>query len=158
MTEATRPRLVLEPHAVTLHYPGAEGVRFHDAVLVLSNPSEETVENVALQLRVLQADTTLLDETVDLKALGATAGIAPRGSSSVSVFRALQHHVKGFGSKVNLFGYKAVLNWSFRVEASFTSRQGEHGAGAWNMEWRPAAEDPTLVEVVIVQINAHQKQ
>ena len=152
MTADNQLQIGLEPRAVTLRYPGAEGVQFHDAVLVLSNPTGVAAQEVGLHLRVLQAGTTLMDGPVDLAALGVTTEIAAGEALRLSVFRALQHHVRGFGSKVNMFGYKAVLNWSFRVEASLTPEQGEQEAGAWNVEWRPAAEDPALVEVDIVPV------
>ena len=141
--------ITLEPHPVTLHYPGAEGVRFHDAILVLPIPGDAKAQDVELRLRVQQADTVLLDGPVDLSALGVAAGITPGESVRLSVFRALQHHVRGFGSKVNMFGYKAVLNWSFRVEATFAAGQSGRGSGSWIVEWKPAEEDPSLVEVVI---------
>jgi hypothetical protein len=142
-------QISLERRPVTLHYPGAEGVQFHDAVLVVSNPAGAPAEGVGLHLRVLQGDKTLMDGPMDLAALGAATEIAAGEALRLSVFRALQHHVRGFGSKVNMFGYKAVLNWSFRVEASLTPGPGEHCAGAWNVEWRPAAGDLALVEVDI---------
>ena len=149
MATASPLHINLEPHPVTLHYPGAEGVRFNDAVLVLPIPSDAVAGDVALNLRVTQQDKTLVDGPVDLSALGVVANITPGQTARLSVFRALQHHVRGFGSKVNMFGYKAVLNWSFRVEATLTAGQTAPSSAVWDLEWRPAAEDPSLVEVVI---------
>ncbi|MDF1551739.1 MAG: hypothetical protein P1P84_01695 [Deferrisomatales bacterium] len=149
MTETVHIQISLERRPVTLHYPGADGVQFHDAVLVLSNPTGEAARDVGLHLRVLQGDAPLLDGPVDLSALGCQTEIAAGEALRLSVFRTLQHHVRGFGSKVNMFGYKAVLNWTFRVEASLSADQGEHRSGAWKVEWHPSAGDPALVEVDI---------
>jgi hypothetical protein len=124
-------------------------VEFHDAVLVLSNPAAEPAEAVVVHLRVQQGGTTLMEGPLDLPALGVETSLAPGQAARLSLFRALQHHVRGFGSKVNLFGYKAVLNWAFRVEASIRSGAGGRGEGAWDLEWRPAEGNPGRVEVGI---------
>ena len=52
---------------------------------------------------------------------------------------------RGFGSRVNMFGYKAALNWSYEIEASV--------AGADPLThtvcWVPSEEDANYVEVKI---------
>lgn len=152
MSPQDQIQIRLERHPVTLHYPGAQGVQFYDAVLVVANPGDGTANDVGLHLRVHQGAATLMDGPADLAALGVATEIAAGDSLRLSVFRALQHHVRGFGSKVNLFGYKAALNWTFRVEASLTADQGERSAGAWAVKWHPSEGNPALVEVDITPV------
>ena len=54
MASAPTLTLDLRPRPVTLHHPGAEGVRFHDAVFAVSNRGATPIEGVRLRLVVAQ--------------------------------------------------------------------------------------------------------
>ena len=76
MAAGQQLQVKVERRPVTLHYPGAEGVEFHDAVLVMTNPADEAAGDVGLHLSVRQDGKTLMDGAVDLVALGVSSEIA----------------------------------------------------------------------------------
>lgn len=143
--------LELQDHPVTLHHPGAEGVRFHDAVFVIRNEGSAPAEHIRLGLRIVQGSNVLADAVVDPTPVGMPATLSSGEAGRASLFRLLQQEVKGFGSKVNLFGYKAVLNWTYEVSATAVMKgQAPAAEGrTWQVCWRPSEATEDLVEVDI---------
>lgn len=142
----------LEKRPVTLHYPGAEGVVFEDATFVIRNEGAVQTEVIGLRMHVTQEDKVLLDGIVDLDALGVSGALDPGQEAKASFFRILQHKVAGFGSRVNLFGYKVALNWMYDVSAAPVvgpETVVASGDRTWRVCWRPSQTDANLVEVDI---------
>ncbi|MBI5015359.1 MAG: hypothetical protein HZB55_07685 [Deltaproteobacteria bacterium] len=140
----------MENRPVTLHYPGAEGVVFHDAVLVVRNEGSLRIEAIDLKMRIAQGDNVLFHGLVGLASLGIAEALDPGEEAKLSVFRTMQRTVKGFGSKVNLFGYRVALNWHYDVSAAPVAGPGGEEvceARTWRVQWRPSEADPSLVEV-----------
>ena len=140
---------------VTLQYPGAEGVVFRDAVLVIHNTGVAPATGVGLQCLVTNEGRVLVDRQVDLTPLGFDSTLEPGREGSSSFFRLLQQVVKGFGSKVNMFGYRAALNWTYQLVATPTTGPNSAPAGAerkWQVRWHPSETDADLVEVDITSV------
>jgi hypothetical protein len=152
MSQESNLVLALGKRPVTLHYPGAEGVVFHDAVFTLRNAGQRTADRPKLQIKIAQAGRVLVESAVDLSGFDVSPTLKPGDETRFSLFRLMQKHVVGFGSKVNMFGYKAALNWSYQVSAApltvsetapFPSPQ------TWDVRWHPSETDSNLVEVEI---------
>jgi hypothetical protein len=138
-------------HEVTLDYPGARGVLFQDAVFTLRNGAEQDALAILLKLKITQADSVLFEGTVDPATMGKYSRLEPGGQESLSFFKILQKEVKGFGSKVNFFGYKAALNWTYTVSAKVEAENTPSSPPAtWSVCWEPSPTDPNLVVVSIL--------
>ena len=151
MGEMANLTLSLEQRSVTLHYPGAEGIVFHDAVFVLRNAGDRPADDLSLHVRIAQEQKPLAETRVDLSAFDVAPSLAPGGEARVSLFRIMQKVVPGFGSKVNLFGYKAALNWTYQVSAAPCAAAGGPPVDlqTWQVRWGPSETDTHRVEVEI---------
>lgn len=142
--------LVMEKSPVTLDYPGAKGVVFHDAVFVVKNDGDHSASAIWLQLKIEQGGKILFEGPLDPAELGKPTTLEPGGEARISFFRALQAKVQGFGSRVNFFGYKAALNWTYRVGAEVKAEKTPTSQPVtWTVCWSPSADAPNIVEVKI---------
>jgi len=152
--------LSVTPHEVELHYPGAEGVVFQDARLVVKNDSGERVGPLVLGLMVTQEGRELYRGDTPLSALNLPETLGPGEETELSLFRALQREVKGFASRVNMFGYKAALDWTFNISAKVaTAPQGEGSVVAtarqeWVILWSADPTDPKQAILMVEQSKA----
>ena len=136
----------LEKRDVALHYTGAEGVTFQDAVFVIGNKGPSPVGEVLLGLRVSQEGKECFEGNVRPAMLGKADGLDAGASVDLSVFRVFQKTMPGFASKVNLFGYKAALNWSYEVAVFI----GDAEVLSGTIRWSPSPSDSGHIEVTVV--------
>jgi hypothetical protein len=145
MPTASTLSLQIEKCAVALHYAGAEGVTFEDAVLIVENNGASTIGEVVLGLRVSQEGKVPFEGNISPAILEMPDGLDAGASLRMSVFRVLQKTLPGFASKVNMFGYKAALNWSYEIVVSI----GDAEALAKTIRWSLAPSDAEHVAVDI---------
>ena len=134
MAEMAALELDVVARKVPLQYRGAEGVVFQDAVVVVRNTGADSAPSIGLLCTVANEGKLTVDRLVDLTPLGFADTLKPGAEGTVSFFRLLQREARGFGSKVSLFGYRAV--------PAGTERR-------WQVRWHPSETDPSLVEVSI---------
>ncbi|HSH69937.1 MAG TPA: hypothetical protein VK997_08470 [Deferrisomatales bacterium] len=152
MAEMAALQLDLVAREVPLQYPGAEGVVFQDAVVVVRNTGAVSAARIGLLCTVVNEGKPMVDRLVDLTPLGFAETLRPGAEGTVSFFRLLQREARGFGSKVNLFGYRAVLNWTYELTATPVAGPDAVPAGTerrWRVRWHPSETNPALVAVEI---------
>ena len=146
MPNAETLSMSVERREVALNYPGAEGVTFQDAVVVVKNEGSSPMGAVAFSLRIAQEGKVIFEGEVRPSLLNEEDELPGGESLRMSIFMIMKKKVLGFASKVNFFGYKAALNWSYEIEASL----GEVASISKAVKWVPSPTDSDLVEVEII--------
>ena len=139
MAEMAALELDVVARKVPLQYRGAEGVVFQDAVVVVRNTGAVSAPSIGLLCTVANEDKLTVDRLVDLTPLGFADTLKPGAEGTVSFFRLLQREARGFGSKVSLFGYRAVLNWTYDLTATPVAGPDAVPAGTerrWQVRWQ----------------------
>ena len=81
--------MLIEKRDVALHYPGAEGVTFQDAVFVVKNNGTSPVREVVFSLRIYQEGKMIFEGDVRPSLLGIADLLDVGESLRMSVFRVL---------------------------------------------------------------------
>ncbi len=149
-----RLSLAVEPHPVTLHFSGAEGVVFTDARLAVGNGGEEPASDVRLWIRVAEGGKApLVEGEFRLADVGGPDALAPGETARTSLFRFLQREGKGFSSRVNFFGYKAAVGWDYgvelRVRPDGDAPPGE--AMRFTLRWSPDPADAGRILLAVTE-------
>ena len=146
MPPASALSVQIDKRDVALHYTGAEGVTFQDAVFVVENNGTSSVGKVVLSLGICQEGKLLFEGDVYPAMLGMDDRLDAGASLRMSVFRLFQKTMPGFASKVNMFGYKAALNWSYEITVSVDDSE----ALKKTIRWSPSPSNAEHVEVAII--------
>ena len=144
--------LEISLQSVASHLQTSDGrsIPFTRAVLTIRNVCDAQVLNVVPHAALGQEGGTVQDVTGALSSL-ASASIPPGGKASWDVYDTLLPAHPGSGSKIHMFGYRAVLNWRFDLTAwaeyrpLVASASAQTPVSRWTLRWSVA--NPATGEV-----------
>lgn len=147
--------LAITVQASASHIRASDGkeIPFTRAVLSVSNRGESEVIDLSLQATLGQEGGTVQDVTRPLS--GSPASLPPNESISWDVYDRLLPAHSGTASKVNMFGYRAVLNWKFDLAVraeyrrSAVSPHEQTPLSRWILRWHVPDAVTGAVELAI---------
>ena len=147
----------LQPLASHLKASDGREIPFTRAILTIRNVCAAEADNVMPRATLGQEGGTIQDVTSSLSS-STPSSLPPGGAVSWDVFDVLLPAHPGTASKVNMFGYRAALNWRFDLAAwaecrpAASSEPLKSPVLRWSIRWSVADPATGAVELTIEEI------
>ena len=134
-----------------LRVTGGKEIPFCRAILSIRNTGDTAVEGFVPHATLAQEGGSVQDVTEALSRSKTVASILPGNAVEWDVYDLLLAGHPGVASKVNLWGYKAILNWWYNLavwaeyQSSDAATPLQPSFSRWKLRWITAK--PTLEEV-----------
>ncbi len=145
----------LEAVPSTLRVTGGREIPFARPVLVLRNTGDRPATGLAVHATLSEERGLVHDATEVLKGGTPAEALPPGAEIRWDLYEVLLAAHPGVGSKVRLWGHRAVLDWwiDFYAWAAHSAAPGaaEQKAARWRFRWSPAGAQ---AEGVVLSIEA----
>jgi|GEM_PF-552370 len=141
-----------------LQTTGGREIPFSRAILSIRNASNKAIAGFVPHATLAQEGGSVQDVTAALSRTKTVESLPPGETLKWDMYDLLLAEHPGVASKVHLWGYKAILNWWFYLNAWVEYRSSDITApvstvtSRWKFSWSPAKpplEDVNLsIEVV----------
>jgi hypothetical protein len=147
--------LTLRSVLSTLRATGGREIPFFRAILSIKNTGSTAVAGIVPHATFSEERGLVHDATEALKRSAAADRIQPGGELQWDVYDALLAAHAGVASRVHLWGYKAVLNWTLDLSAWSDYRSDESAAPSqtpvsrWKIRWSPVDPSTERIELIV---------
>ena len=143
----------LETHPSTLRVAGGREIPFARPVLVLRNTGDRAATGLAVHATLSEERGLAHDATEALGRSVPAAAFPPGAGIRWDLYEVLLAAHPGVGSKVRLWGHKAVLGWWIDISAwaehSEAPGVSDRPIARWRFRWSPAGAQAEGVELSI---------